>query len=321
MILNSSLIGWVPYKLLDSKDVTLCEWLFTGEIEFKESFFDETINKCRRLSQNVNPGKNITDVLVIPEWTKSLDFVEPAAFIFHVSRCGSTMLSQLLTSSDKYIVLSEVPFFDDVLRIPYRRKGSTNYNEALLKDVVKFYSQKRNGNEDKAFIKTDSWHIVFHERIRKMFPEVPFILLYRTPDEVIRSLNKRPGMHCVPQMLDPEILGIKEKVITSNDFYNYPVKVIEKYMETYIDVIENDSHSFLLNYKEGMIPIMKKITEITGTTFTEDEWEIMKERLLFHSKYPGMYFSETPVQEKNEEKFLRAFELYDRLEQLRINRP
>lgn len=314
---QASLKNWIPYKLMPAENDLLCDWLYVANQQFKESLFVETISKCKQLPENLNHQKNITSLSSLLEWSKTIDAVEPSTFIFHVSRCGSTMVSQLLAIRDEHMVLSEVPFFDDVLRMPGKGKFE---NAALLKEVIEFYCQKRNGTENKVFIKTDSWHIVFYKEIRRMFPHVPFILLYRRPDEVVKSLNRAPGIHCIPQFIAPEFFDIKDEIITTTDFYDYPIKVIEKYMEAYIDVVLNDSNSFLLNYKQGMLKIMEEIRNIVGIKFTEWEWERMKERLFYHSKYPGVCFSYQPAQPNSDEKFSRAFQLYNRLEELRTGR-
>jgi hypothetical protein len=306
----------VPYKLLRNSDDLSCEWLYLGEGPFVESSFDQTINRCKQLPENRDGEKHISPVSALFEWAEKIDAAEVAGFIFHISRCGSTMVSQLLSLRREHIVLPEVPFFDDILRMP-QTQGLEN--ASLFKAALKFYSQKRTGFERKVFIKTDSWHILFHKEIRKQFPAVPFFLLYRTPGEVVRSLNKAAGMHCVPQIIDPQFFGIESKVATIQDFYDYPIRVIEKYLETYINVLETDPRFFLLNYSEGMLPIIEKIGNAAGIKFTESELAAMQKRLLFHSKHPQIFFLQEPASRKIDEKFSRVIELYNRVEAARIN--
>src|SRR5690349_8754340 len=112
--IGSTLENWVPYKLTSLEDLLHCEWLFTGDKEFTEPFFDETIAKCRQLYYR---GRiSISSIDVLPHWSNEIESVPPSAFIFHVSRCGSTLASQLLALDQTNIVLSEVPFFDALLR-------------------------------------------------------------------------------------------------------------------------------------------------------------------------------------------------------------
>lgn len=307
--------NWIPYKLLQNSGDLSCEWLYVGEEPFLEPFFDSTIARRKHLPENFERQKNITSVSRLLEWSAKIDAAEPAAFIFHISRCGSTMVAQLLSMRNEHIVLAEVPFFDELFRMPQTKDYK---NTDLFKAALKFYSQKKKIFEKKVFIKTDSWHIMFHKEIREMFPAVPFFLLYRRPDEVVRSLNKVAGMHCVPQIIDPQFFGIQDKVVTITDFYDYPVEVIGKYLETYIEVAATDPNFFLLNYNEGMLPIIEKIGNVIGIKFHGSELMKMKERLLFQGKQPQLYFSpEAPIQDV-EDKFSKIFELYNRIEDVRI---
>ncbi len=219
----------------------------------------------------------------------------------------------MLAAANDTTILSEVPFFDDVLRAP----GMREFDEGnLLKDVIKLHSLPKDGVAKNVFIKTDSWHIMFYAEIRKMFPHVPFILLYRNPAEVVRSQNKLAGMHCIPQIIPPAFFGINDEIVTAEDFYNYPIKITEKYLQAFIDIASTDSNAFLFNYSEGMENIVRAIGNITGSAFSESEWQRMKEQQLYHSKFPGMFFTPEPALENNEEKFSRAFGLYKQLDML-----
>src|SRR5690606_34626620 len=124
-----------------------------------------------------------------------LPAVAPTAFIFHVSRCGSTLLSQLLDLDEANIVLSEVPLLDQLLRLPETFPGiSRAQQETALQATIRLLGQKRTGHEKQLFIKLDSWHVFFAATLRKQYPSVPFILLYRAPDEVFESHRRHRGM-------------------------------------------------------------------------------------------------------------------------------
>lgn len=317
MELNVSTIAkWIPYKLLEQGDETVCEWLYTGDEQFKEGFFDSTLRKCRWLPQNAGLQKNTTSLYKITEWASQISVQEPSVFVFHVSRCGSTIVSQAFANYNNSIVLSEVPFFDDVLQAGVKKGNSYN---GLLKDVVKLYSQPKTTGHSPVFIKTDSWHIMLHSQLRQLYPNVPFILLYRNPAEVVRSLGKTPGRQCIPQFISPSFFGITGEVITAEDFYNYPAKVIEKYLEAYIDVMQKDNNAFLFNYKDGMAQVVAGIYKVIGLPFTEDDREKMQEQLQYHSKLPGMPFSKEPEVENIDNRLSRLFTLYNLLEDIRLS--
>jgi hypothetical protein len=318
MQLNTTTLNkWIPHKLVDTGDEMYCEWLFTANEEFRDAFFENILKRFRKLPQNTGPQKNFTTVGQLIDWAANIQVQQPAAIIFHISRCGSTIVSQAFANNINNIVLSEVPFFDDILRMPYNSHVQPG---ALLKETVKLYSLPRNGHGNCVFIKTDSWHIMFYKQLRQLYPGVPFIMLYRNPAEVVASLNRQLGMHCIPQLIAPEFLGITGEIATAEDFYNYPIKVIEKYLEAYINIIESDNNALLFNYNSGMLQVMEDIFAATGTPFTGDDRQQMQEQLKFHSKTGTIYFSPQPGVQSSGERFLHLFNLYNRLEEWRLGR-
>jgi hypothetical protein len=71
-------------------------------------------------------------------------------------------------------------------------------------------------------------------------------------------------MHCVPQIIDPQFFGIQDKVVTITEFYDYPVKVIGKYFESYLEAAAADPNLLLLNYNEGLASHHRKDQQPDG---------------------------------------------------------
>jgi len=299
---SNEIEGWIPYKLTDVEGQPMCHWLNTLDLAFAEPFFDSTIAKCRALDANRNKFYSVSNLDAMAKWAGETAEVSPIAFIFHISRCGSTLVSQLLASSPKNVSLAEVPFFDDILRLPFRYK---EFNEAkingLLKAAIKYYSYKITAAEkpgeqkaERLFIKADSWHIIFYEQLRRLFPEVPFILMYRSPDEVFRSHRKQAGMQAVPGLLEPEIFGFNQDVV-NQDAQVYLANILAIYLDKYLEIAANDANCLLLNYSDGPMQMINKIAAFANITFTEDELLNMDDRSQYHSKKPGERFSEAIV--------------------------
>ncbi|WPU97011.1 hypothetical protein SNE25_15930 [Mucilaginibacter sabulilitoris] len=291
---NVLLKDWIPYKLENTAAQIQCSWLNTYAVPFTEPFFDDTINKCKRMNGGGAPFASISGIDVLTDWAAGLAYVEPSAFIFHISRCGSTLVSQLLATSAANIVLSEVPFFDALLRLPYQVPGFNENNSAdLLAAAIKFYGQKRTGHERHLFIKTDSWHIFFHKQFRILYPDVPIILIYRSPYEVLASHLKMPGMQAIPGFIEPEIFGFKPGELTYNRPDIYTAQVLERYLNQYHEIIATDNKCLLLNYNEGPMAMIKQIVSFTNTPLNEQGVLTMDERSRYHSKKPNELFSET----------------------------
>lgn len=286
------LAGFVPYKLFRDENEVFCHWLYTGGNRFHEPFFDETILRCRVDFSNNRRFKSISAMPMLPEWASHFSSAKPEAIIFHLSRCGSTLLTQLLTLDEQNISLSEVPFFDELLRLPVQQPGfSLETTEVWLKAAFQFYGRPKTATENRVFIKTDCWHIFFFETWRKLFPEVPVVLLYRSPDEVLRSQQKRRGMQAVPGLVEPSIFGIAESEIRYEDFDHYFSMVMQNILCRFLEVSEKDGRVVLANYNEGMINVMKRIGHASGISWDNDLLLKMEERSRYHAKYPGQAFS------------------------------
>ena len=305
----SPLKNWIPYKF----DNQLCHWLNTFNEPFTAPFFDDTISRCKRMAKQHAPFTPVSEAEMLTEWANDLDSIEPTVFIFHISRCGSTLVSQLLATTDAHIVLSEVPFFDNLLRLPHQ---GTNFDQnavsGLLKAAIRFYGQKRTGREQHLFIKTDSWHIFFYKQLRALYPDVPFILMYRSPDEVLTSHLKIPGMQAVPGLIEPQIFGFSPEEITYNRPDIYTSRVLEKYLEQYHHIVHTDNNCLLLNYNEGPMTMINKIAAFTNTPISNEALAMMSQRSQYHSKRPNEAFLEE-TRPQRPPYINRAMELYDAL--------
>ena len=318
---NQGLIDrWIPIKLYPETDSNLCRWLYVGDKDFNEPFFDETVSACRAgFPENWHLKRSMSTIDMLPEWAKALDSIEPTAFIFHISRCGSTLISQMLGIQPSNIILSEVPFFDDLLRFG-KKQDCMQKILPQLKAAVEFYGANRTGKYDQLFIKTDSWHIHFYKELRALYPTVPFFLLYRKPDEVLRSQQKKRGMQALPNYLEADIFGFDKEEIAGMPLDEYMGKVIESYLNAFLDILQKDSMTHALNYQEGAMQLIDTIASVTCLPVPETERLLMQNRAGFHAKFPDQVFSEENPVETIPDFLKRSFELYYTIEDLRLGK-
>jgi hypothetical protein len=259
--------------------------------------------------------RSVSNLDMLHEGSQQIGGIAPTAIIFHVSRCGSTLASQLLALNGANLVLSEVPFFDELLRWQ-RINGDDDSSAELLKTAIQIYTAERN-NVEHVFIKTDSWHIFFYSIFRKLYPQTPFILLYRRPDEVIRSQQKRRGMHAVPGLIEAELFGFGNEVKEICNLDQYTANVLEKYFEAFIDILVRDPLAFPVNYNEGALEMYNKIAGVAGITTTAAEMDRIQQRAGFHAKYPDQVFAEEPIKAEIPGYCMPAYKLYLELEMTR----
>jgi hypothetical protein len=308
---NHPLSNWIPYKLIEKDNKVYFEWIYLDDIRYADPFFDETISKCRSHSNNSKPFKVVTSEKNLIDWSNELVSVELKSLIFHVSRCGSTMLSQCLATSSENVMISEAPIIDEILRcdlFDLDKKG------ILLKSVLALLGQKRFPEQKNLIIKLDAWHIFNANYLRSIFTEIPFGLLYRNPNEVLKSHQKRTGMHMIPNVLPPVIFGITAKEINKISFQQYGALVLEKYFQGFLDFYQKDQNVIKLNYNEGMRRIIENFLSFIAVNYPLAELDKMFSRLKRHSKDENTIFKgDIYKEEELQIDFTNVNRLYEKL--------
>jgi hypothetical protein len=111
----------------------------------------------------------------------------PAGIVFHVARCGSTLISQLLKQLDALLVYSEPLPVNEILLPPHQWSRS-ELVAALRSLGAAFAAHART----RYVLKLTSWNTLFCDLVAEAFPQSPWILNWRDPVEVGVSLLERP---------------------------------------------------------------------------------------------------------------------------------
>lgn len=317
---SSSLANWVPLQLHKSSTELLFEWLYLGEKKFTEPFFDDTILACRRTYPDQRRYKVVSDLDMLLQWGEGLSSLLVTGIVFHVSRCGSTLLSQLLAADEKNSVLSEVPFLDAALRLPFQRKEiTTEKAEACFRAALSFYGQQRAAVQERLFIKADSWHLHFYQQLRRLFPTVPFFLLFREPVGVIRSQQRQRGIHSVPGMIEPDVLQLTAAQSGDYNLDRYMTAVLEGFYRQMIHILQTDLLAFPLHYGDGMENNILQLYQRLHLPVDNQLAAVFTERCRFDAKRPKQVFAEEVRKEAIPEFLTLASERYQELVALSAN--
>ncbi len=150
--------------------------------------------------------------------------IEPKGFIFHSSRAGSTTLSNALSSLEKNIVIKDSSLIHDILTLDYKEDISKEEIKKRLKMAIKVLSRKRFDFEKNLYIKFNSWEISYVDTLRELYPNIPVVILYDDPQNIITSHKRKPGMHMVPHILEGKLF---EDISKETAFEDYPFRVLE----------------------------------------------------------------------------------------------
>ena len=272
-----SLLGWYP--VVARQDGLW--WRYFDDKRFSEPFFHDTV---AGLAQE-NRFRTWTSFAALDRFDRVL---APTAFVFHVSRCGSTLLTQLLSSLSSCVVMSEPPIIDSYLRLHTAYGGA----ETTLRKIVSALGQKRFEQERHLFIKLDSWHIDSLPLLRNAFPATPFIFLYRKPEQVLASHRRHRGRQMVPGLVDPALLTLDSSPDRPGDLDGYCVKVLTHFFAT---AYRHADELILLNYTQLPQAAWADLPELLSLSAKPAQIKAMQARAKWHSKNAERYTDDPPT--------------------------
>jgi hypothetical protein len=302
----------------------MVDWGHVGARRFTEPFFVQTIAPCVRhpadlLFRHQTPLENLGEI------AGTQPSVRPTGFIFHMSRCGSTLLSQMLAVAPENIVLSEAGSIDDVLRLPFRNPGITNEQQVRwLQWLVSILAWRRQPVEKNLFIKFDCWHAMFLPLLQRAFPGVPWIFLYREPIEVMASAEKEPSGQMIPGVLPPALFGWDANEVGRMELTEYCARVLAKLCEAALAQAQAGNGK-LVNYRQLPAAIWPELLKYWNVEFSPDQTAQMFGASQWNAKNPAVPFAaDSQDRRDSSSPELRALtrqwleEVYQQLESQRL---
>lgn len=313
--------SWMPVNCTTNDDRTLIEWRHVGDTRFDAPFFEDSYRQLRIT------GGTSRDIRHLPlesltECPPFADSLPPSGFIYHLSRCGSTLASQMLATSASRIVISEASPIDAAIRAEAHGVAPTDeVRSTWIRRIIEALGRPRFPGERQYFVKFDSWSIRHLDRIRAAFPRVPWILLYREPGRILRSQTRMPGMHMVPGILDPELFGINRHALFDMSMEQYAVAVLRALFTAAVHHYQ-PGQARLLNYADLPDAFIEQCVTLFKIESDTETLEKMKARVTFDAKTPGLHFQKPGAPSKLPEAFAPLVKrelspLYQRLETLR----
>ncbi len=302
----NQLAGWIPIRIYWRDGRPMVDWCHPGKERFVDSFFDQTIERC--LSDPFNlVFRQQTPIGVLGQRNEVSPGLDPTGFIFHMSRSGSTLISQLLAAFPKNIVISEAPPIDAIVRAHFKSAAVTDEQRITwLRWLISALSQPRMAQEQNFFVKFDAWHILELPLIRRAFPQVPWLFVYRDPVEVLVSQLGQRGAHMVPGVIAPSLFGIDPNQVRTIEPEEYCARVLAALCQAGLQ--HHGSGGLLINYKQLPEILWTSISKFFGIEYSEAEIETMKGKTKRHAKNPSLVFQNdsTDKRRKATERVLAA---------------
>lgn len=282
---------WLPYRY-HAKTRSIYWCLPAGHAT--EPFQDETIFRYRQtvlLNQFITPKTSLASLDIQAQAVQS---ITPAGFIFHLSRCGSTLISGCLSELDTSCVFSESPVLTEVLLDPMLTEATRQQH---LQQLVNLQASAFPARPN-VVIKWNAWDIFRWDLIRAIYPQVPVIFLVRNPVEILASHQRSAGRHMSgdPTLADVHLVFNKnqEKSVSLLDFR---INVLEGLL-TKMQSIGADDSVFRVDYRQLDLDKLTDICTYFHIPSAQQEINRMQSRLGFHSKSPMLRFNEDTTEKQ-----------------------
>jgi hypothetical protein len=283
------LAGWTPIEVRWNGSRSVVRWCFTDGVEFTDPFFDQTIERCLR-----DPFRLLfwreTDISALGELASLSPGLTPCGFIFHMSRCGSTLVSQMLAELPDALVVSEAGPIDAVLRAQTGRSDIAE-SEVVerLRWMVSAVGQRRRAEQTRLVVKFDAWAILQLPLIRAAFPDTSCLFVYRDPVEVVVSHLGHRGYHMIPGTLPPGWFGLTSRQARSLSSEQYFATVLGRLCDAAL-AAARDEQLTLLDYDSLPEAVSETVTRLFGIDVGEPELAALAEVAGRDAKNPVVPF-------------------------------
>jgi hypothetical protein len=150
-----------------------------GSDELQDAFMQETIARVPAQERIVHIARDSAG------WAPRDS--APAGIVFHVARCGSTLISQSLKQLDGLVVYAEPQPVNELLAPPHKWPRSDRV--AALRTLSAAFAR----HAGRPYVlKLSSWNTLYCDVVAEAFPDTPWVLSLRDPVEVGVSLLASP---------------------------------------------------------------------------------------------------------------------------------
>jgi hypothetical protein len=278
--------NWLPVDAVVVDGRPGLWWMDMSDISLSEPFFQQTVERAK--AANGNRGDQFTEFDVLLQLEKTFDSVAPTGFIFHSSRCGSTLLANSCRAISNSIVLSEANAIDKLVARFITDAAEGDVKESLyavfLRGVVQALGQRRTGSEQHLFVKFACCSFSQIERIRRIWPRVPWVFLYRDPVEtIVSNINNIPpwlvdnDRRVLASILDSTPAAVAEMRIeelcarTIGSFYSLARRMA-------------DDNAMLVNYNQLSVPVISSVLKFFKVSPASEELEAIARGSRIYSK-------------------------------------
>lgn len=283
-----NLSGWIPARIAWRDSGPCVEWTLIGRERLLDPFFEQTMQ--RQMAQPFHQlFRRETSMEEMVAWTDAHTGAPFRGIVFHMSRCGSTLIGRQLAALERNIVASEPEPMDEVLRVSDRLPDlPREVHVRWVRAMAAALGQPRNG-ERAFYLKTDCWHIHRMDLLREAFPQTPWVFLYRDPVEVMFSQGRIPASWIVPALVHPSLLQLQWSDWNPAQMDVYCARALANICWSGLRAAQQASGGLLVNYCELPEAMYSRLLKHFG--LRETDVPAMQKAAEQNAKSPALKFT------------------------------
>ncbi|GKS85150.1 sulfotransferase family protein [Acidovorax sp. SUPP1855] len=305
--------GWSPIRIYPGAGgETLVDWMLAPTEVTRAPFFSDGVQDAMHhpFHQGFRRQTPLSDLL---EWAQASPGLAPSGIVFHVSRCGSTLVTQAFAALDSHVTLSEPPLLDDLMRANALLPGM---DRALAvpaaRAVASAWSQPlrpgHGARRSHLVIKCDCWATGYADQIAQAWPDTPWLFLYRDPLEVLVSQWQQRAAYLIPGgPLGVNLAGIAFDDALQMGLEAYCARSLGALYETMVQQFRPE-RTLLLDYRQLPSAILTEVAPHFGMALDAAATEQAELTFAVHAKHPNHPFA-PDAQRKHSQASPRLHEL------------
>jgi hypothetical protein len=271
---------WLPTDIAFAAE-PFVDWAHYAGLPLDAPFFEESVQQVRHRPFNA-VFKHRTSLETLMRGASAAPR-PPDGLIFHMSRCGSTLVSQMLAAVTRHTVLSEAPAIRAAVQI---ESDAADRYRGLVAAMVSALGRRRSDDVGGLFVKLDAWHAMALPLFRRAFPDTPWVFLYRDPLEVMVSQIRVRGMHLVGGIVAPATFGIDPDGLSLDE---YGARVLASICDAAAEGLALGG-GLLVNYRELPDAVFTRILPHFGVAASAEDEAAMRAAAGRDAKAPYAAF-------------------------------
>lgn len=286
-------VDWLPIRMAQLPESgVVVEWAYFAERRLRDPFFETSVWHAARhpLSRLLRCRTGLDDFL---RGAEEAAVPAPDGLVYHCSRCGSTLVAQMLAQPASHLVVSEAMPLDFMVQLAtLRRDLPLALRASFLVAMVKALTRWRAAGAEHAFVKLDCWHTFELPLFRAAFPDVPWIFLHREPIEVLVSQMRQRGVQTIPGVIASIAahVPLEEPLGEAVNGADYCARVLGRIDAAAVEHFALGG-GLIVNYAELPDAMFARILPHFGIAADEETRAAMRAAVRWDAKAPSFEFA------------------------------